>query len=87
MDFENIPPELREKAADKIGAELVELAKAEGVELTDEQLEVASGGSMWDDTQLHEAKCSKCGKTITWTESSSGDPKICPYCGDPFGFK
>ena len=46
MDFEDLTPEQQEKAkACKSADELVELAKAEGFELTDEELEAISGGS------------------------------------------
>ena len=49
MDFENLPPELKEKAkACENPKELIELASAEGIELSDEQLEAISGGSSWD---------------------------------------
>ena len=47
MGFEdkNISPELREKAAEcKTTEELVALAKQEGYELSDEELEAISGG-------------------------------------------
>ena len=46
--FENISPELREKARACASAEeLFELARAEGIELTDEQLQAVSGGVHW----------------------------------------
>ena len=52
MDFnvKDLSPELVEKAKScKSTEELVELAKSEGVELSDEQLEAISGGeSKWD---------------------------------------
>jgi len=45
MDFENLTPEQIEKAkACKTVEELFALAKAEGVELSEEQLESLSGG-------------------------------------------
>ena len=50
MNFEDLKnPEFQEKLKSaKTADELVELAKAEGVELTDEQLEVIAGGeSEW----------------------------------------
>ena len=50
MNFEDLKnPELQEKLkACKSPDELVELAKAEGMELTDEQLEsIAGGDSEW----------------------------------------
>ena len=50
MQFEDLKPEQIEKAkACKTPYELVALAKEEGVELSDEQLEAMAGGeSRWD---------------------------------------
>ena len=48
MKFEDLTPEQQEKAkACKTPEELVALAKEEGVELTDEQIEAMSGGYVW----------------------------------------
>lgn len=48
MQFEDLTPELQEKAkACKSVEELVELAKSEGVELSDESLDAISGGGKW----------------------------------------
>ena len=48
MKFEDLTPEQQEKAkACTSPEELVALAKAEGVELTDEMLEAISGGGEW----------------------------------------
>ena len=45
MNFEDLTPELKEKAiACKTPEELLELARQEGIDLTDEQLESISGG-------------------------------------------
>jgi len=50
MDLDKLTPELQEKAmACKSADELVALASAEGIELTDEQLEAFSGGTDWTD--------------------------------------
>ena len=47
MDFKDLTEEQKAKAkACKSPEELLELAKAEGIDLTDEQLESVSGG--WD---------------------------------------
>ena len=44
MDFDNLTPELKKKAlACKTPEELFELAKSEGMELTQEQLDSISG--------------------------------------------
>ena len=49
MTHEELSPELKAKVAEcKSAEELAKLAKAEGVELTDEQLEALSGGSDWN---------------------------------------
>ena len=49
MQFEDLSPELQEKArACKSGEELVALAQAEGIELSDDQLEAVVGGAFWD---------------------------------------
>jgi len=49
MDYSNISPELREKAkACESVDELIELAKEESIELSDEQLEHITGGSSWN---------------------------------------
>jgi len=46
MDFEDLSPELQEKAkACKNTAEIIELAKNEGIEVSDEQLEAIAGGN------------------------------------------
>lgn len=48
MNINDLTPEQMEKAkACKTPEELISLAKAEGVELSDEQLEAMSGGSDW----------------------------------------
>ena len=48
MNFEDLTPEQQEKAkACKTAEELIALAKEEGIELTDEQLEDMSGGVNW----------------------------------------
>ena len=49
MDLENISAELKEKArACKTPEELLALAAAEGIELTEEQLNAVAGGVSWD---------------------------------------
>ena len=47
--FNDLTPEQREKVrACKNADELVELAKSEGVELTDDQLDSIAGGTWYD---------------------------------------
>ena len=49
MDIKDLTSEQMEKAkACASPSELIELAKAEGVELSDEQLEQISGGDFWE---------------------------------------
>lgn len=49
MQFDNLTSEQLAKArACRSIEELLDLAMAEGVELTDEQLDAISGGSVWD---------------------------------------
>ena len=58
MNFEDLKnPELQEKLKSAKSAEdLIALAQAEGVELTDEQLEAISGGeNLW--TETHPDDC------------------------------
>ena len=48
MDFKDLTPEQMEKAKACTSAEeLIALAKTEGLELTDEQLEGIAGGDEW----------------------------------------
>ena len=51
MNYDDLTPELKEKTKTcTTAAELVELAKSEGIQLTDEELEaVAGGNSRWDE--------------------------------------
>ena len=49
VSFNELTPEQMEKArVFKSPADLVELAKSEGVELTDDQLDAISGGTWYD---------------------------------------
>ena len=46
--FEGLSDDLKKKATEcKNAEELMELAKLEGIELTDEQLDAISGGATW----------------------------------------
>ena len=60
MNFEDLKnPELQEKLKTcKNQNDLLELAREEGVELTDEEIEQISGGGVWN----HPKSCPKCGK-------------------------
>ena len=76
MELSDLSLEQRFKAQQCTSAdELIELAQAEGVELTDEQLEEFTGGSHWYNRgNISEnpipAKCDQCGSTDTWISSS-----------------
>ena len=60
MDINDLAPELMEKAkACKTIEELEELARAEGIELSDEQLAGIAGGICRSDCTLHGAICRK----------------------------
>ncbi len=49
MDFKDLTPEQQAKAkACKTPEDILELAKSEGYELADEELDAVSGGGMWD---------------------------------------
>ena len=83
MNIDELTPEQQEKAnACKTAEELVALAKEEGIELSDDDLEQISGGGAWKDaTDSYKGNCTRCGKEIRWT-GSEGAPKMCPYCGE-----
>ena len=50
MKFEELSPELQEKAAAcKTAAEVFALAKSEGIELSEEDLEFVSGGAIFSE--------------------------------------
>ena len=58
MDFNNLTPEQMSKARNaKSPEELMALAKEEGIELSDEQLDAVAGGEDW--------VCSDCNYTNT----------------------
>ena len=54
MDLKNLTDEQKAKLQGcKTPEEVLALAKAEGVELTDEQLEEVSGGKSWEEWLYH----------------------------------
>ena len=83
--LEGLTKEQIEKASKcKDSKELLELAKEEGVELTDEQLNAISGGC--SDPAPKVAKCPQCGAEVTaeYIETTPGDGKYqyqCLACG------
>lgn len=82
MNLDNITAEQRRKAAAcKNGEELLALAKEEGVDLTDEQLDAIAGGLEKD--WFGDYMCPKCGEQVnTYTDGTYW----CPYC-DARGYK
>ena len=77
VEIKRITPELRDKAAGVTDPEeLLKLAKAEGVELTDEQMENISGGD-WDDSNNCPLRHREC-------EMRHGDAYYCPDCNLDF---
>ena len=79
---------LTEEQIEKVKAcensdELLQLAKAEGVELTDEQLEAVAGGC--GSTPVSQWKCPECRKkAIHWIY---GDQYYCEACGFHFEYR
>jgi len=54
MNIEDLTPEQREKvAACKTPEDVLAVAKAEGIELTDEQLQDVAGGKSWEEIIYH----------------------------------
>lgn len=83
MDIKDLSPEMQERIAGMRPEEIVELAKAEGVELTDEQLEAIAGGSLWGHAAPNYVECIGCGKEVAWPNDQE-PPSMCPYCGRKF---
>ena len=72
MGFEDLSPELQEKArACKSIEELSELAAAVGVRLTDDELEAIVGGACKKDCSKHGMSC----KVDTQCLTKTGGPK------------
>ena len=61
----------------KNSKEVLELAKAEGIELNEEQLAAVSGGAC-----VEPPKCPICGsENVDWQEQSAYDECHCKNCG------
>ena len=62
MNFSDLTPEQQEKArACKTPEDILALAKEEGFELSDEDLEAVSGGNAWDEFVAAYADCNQIG--------------------------
>ena len=82
MKYEDLTEEQKSKIAQaKSPEEILEMAKAEGYELIDEEIEGISGGSFW----MNEYYCPMCGShnVAVWQNSNSGHCYDCDYRG-PF---
>ena len=85
--FEGLTKEQIEKASHcKSGEELLALAEAEGVELTDEQLNAINGGICCGNLPPRIAACPQCKELVTgeFVETTPGDGRYefrCPHCG------
>lgn len=77
MEFKDLSPDQREKVeACKNPEEILALAKEEGYELSESELDQVAGGG-WSS---YETTCPECKKVIL--VSSSGSQEItCPSCG------
>ena len=59
--------------------EILKIAKEEGVELTEEQLEAVSGGNCFTDFD-----CPNCGQNIDGNSCDDHYNYVCPHCGHRF---
>ena len=67
MKFDNLSPELKAKAlACKSQEELLALAKEEGYELSDEELQTISGGGEWYECELICSDYDYCSSDHSW---------------------
>ena len=80
MKFNKLSDEQRSKIADAKGPEeILEMAKEEGYELTQEELEAISGGGFW----IEEYYCPECGShdVGVFRNSKTGSCYSCGYRG------
>lgn len=85
MELDGLTTEQREKFASCQSVDdILELAKLEGIEIDDAQLEAISGGRSWDSGHLGRP-CPYCGKHVDY-ESGTRMPKYCPHCGGQIVF-
>lgn len=79
MKYEGLSAEQQEKIDGKTPEEILEIAKAEGYSLSDEELDAISGGaSVW-----HEyVYCPRCKASFSRQEGK--DWQKCPGCGEVY---
>ena len=79
MEYKDLTEEQKRRIADASPEEILAMAKAEGYELTDEEIEGISGGSFW----MNEYYCPMCGShnVGVWQNSNSGHCYSCDYRG------
>lgn len=72
MDFNDLSPELQERVlAAKTPEDIIALAKEEGYELSDEELEAIAGGLSWNSCPGHNSKPCK-----SRVSTDSPEPRI-----------
>ena len=86
MEYADLAPEQKERIdACKTPEEVLAFAQEEGITLTDEQLEMVSGGYDLEWNPPNEIKrsfyCKSCGEFIAYYPSL-GRPTECPNCGE-----
>jgi len=81
MSLQHVTPELKAKAlACETPEEMLALAKEEGYELSDEQLDSIAGGKNWDGSQdYYYVLCLACKSKVSW-KVEDPPPEDCPYC-------
>ena len=79
MRYEDLTAEQKEKTDGKTPEEILEIAKAEGYSLSDEELEAISGGANTWDSYVY---CPKCKASFDRQEGK--DWQKCPRCGEVY---
>ena len=86
MDYESLTSEQKDKLSScKTPEDVLALAREEGYELSDEELEAIAGGSIWDSDYYK--KCPECGSTnIRRRGQQIAVPDyLCVDCGTEWG--
>lgn len=81
MELEDLTPQQRAKLDGcENPEEILALARTEGVELSDAELEAVSGGGWFADAP----QCPYCGAKSTRPAGGTGASTICGECGEAF---